>query len=365
MIIDMSYWTRVFNRILYVILILLGLFLAFKLAVFYMPFLIAFTIYLLMEPLIRWIMKKTKLNRKASSIIIFIIVSGIILGGLTWGIVTLFSEASNLLNDLNIYIEKAYSLFQKLLNNVDFGKIKLPEEISTILQNSTGDILGTISTWIRNFLNGLIDIVTAIPTIAIYFSITVIALYLMCVDKIYMIDQIEHHLPKTWVMRVGKHVRELTKTLGGYLKAEATLILVSFVISLIGLYILKIARFNIQFPLLIALGIGFVDALPILGSGTVMIPWAIISGLYGDLKLGIAIIVLWIIMSVVRQFLEPRLVSKNIGVHPIFTLIAMYTGFRFIGIMGMLIGPIVLIILKNAFSTLIDGGVMKTIFDKR
>ena len=365
MIIDMSYWTRVFNRILYVVLILLGLFLAFKLAVFYMPFLIAFIIYLMMEPLIKWVMKKTKLNRKASSIIIFILVSGIILGGLTWGIATLFSEASNLLNDLNIYIEKAYSLFQRLLSSADFGKIKLPEEISTILQNSTGDILGTISTWIRNFLNGLIDIVTAIPTIAIYFSITVVALYLMCVDKIYMIDQIEHHLPKTWVMRVGKHVRDLTKTLGGYLKAEATLILVSFIISLIGLYILKIVGFNIEFPLLIALGIGFVDALPILGSGTVMIPWAIICGLNGDLKLGIAIIVLWIIMSVVRQFLEPRLVSKNIGVHPIFTLIAMYTGFRFIGIIGMLIGPIVLIILKNVFATLIDGGVMKTIFDRR
>ena len=365
MIIDMSYWTRVFNRILYVVLILLGLFLAFKLAVFYMPFLIAFIIYLMMEPLIKWVMKKTKLNRKASSIIIFILVSGIILGGLTWGIATIFSEASNLLNDLNIYIEKAYLLFQRLLNSADFGKIKLPEEISTILQNSTGDILGTISTWIRNFLNGLIDIVTAIPTIAIYFSITVIALYLMCVDKIYMIEQIEHHLPKTWVMRVGKHVRDLTKTLGGYLKAEATLILVSFIISLIGLYILKIVGFNIEFPLLIALGIGFVDALPILGSGTVMIPWAIICGLNGDLKLGIAIIVLWIIMSIVRQFLEPILVSKNIGVHPIFTLIAMYTGFRFIGIIGMLIGPIVLIILKNVFATLIDGGVMKTIFDKR
>lgn len=365
MIIDMSYWTRVFNRIVYVVLILLGLFLAFKLAVFYMPFLIAFIIYLMMEPLIKWIMKKTKLNRKASSIIIFILVSGIILGGLTWGIITLFSEASNLLNDLNIYIEKAYSLFQRLLNSADFGKIKLPEEISTILQNSTGDILGTISTWIRNFLNGLIDIVTAIPTIAIYFSITVIALYLMCVDKIYMIDQIEHHLPKTWVMRVGKHIRDLTKTLGGYLKAETTLILISFIISLIGLYILKIAGFNIEFPLLIAIAIGFVDALPILGSGTVMIPWAIICGLNGDLKLGIAIIVILIIMSVVRQFLEPRLVSKNIGVHPIFTLIAMYTGFRFIGIIGMLIGPIVLIILKNVFAALIDGGVMKTIFDKR
>ena len=364
MIIDMSYWTRVLNRILYIALILLGLFLAFKLSVFYMPFLIAFIIYLIMEPAIKWIMKKTKLTRKTSSIIIFFIVSILIIGGIAWAIITLFSEASNLLEELNGYIEKAYSIFQGFLNNVDLGKLKLPEEVNMVLQNSTGDILETVSVWVRNFLNSLIDMVTSIPTIAIYVSITVIALYLMCVDKIYIIDQIEHHLPRTWVMRVGRHFRELVKTLGGYLKAEATLILVSFVISLIGLYLLKFVGFAIEFPLLIALGIGFVDALPILGSGTIMIPWAIICGLNGDLKLGIAIIVLLIIMSVVRQFLEPRLVSKNIGVHPIFTLIAMYTGFRFIGIIGMLIGPIVLIILKNIFATLIDGGVMKTIFGR-
>ena len=85
-----------------------------------------------------------------------------------------------------------------------------------------------------------------------------------------------------------------------------------------------------------ALFIGFVDALPILGSGTVMIPWAIISGINGDINLGIAIIVLLIIMSVVRQILEPKLVSKNIGVHPIFTLIAMYTGFKAIGIVRVI-----------------------------
>ena len=159
-------------------------------------------------------------------------------------------------------------------------------------------------------------------------------------------------------------MRELIKTLGSYLKAEATLILVSFIISIIGLYLLKFLGFAIEFPLLIALGIGFVDALPILGSGTVMVPWAILSALNGDLKLGIAILVLFIIMSVVRQFLEPRLVSKNIGVHPIFTLIAMYTGFKFIGVMGLLLGPIALIIFKNIFASLIDQGVMKTIFDK-
>ena len=122
---------------------------------------------------------------------------------------------------------------------------------------------------------------------------------------------------------------------------------------------------NVGFPLITALGITFVDALPILGSGTVMVPWAIICGLNGDLVLGIAIIVLLIVMSTARQFLEPRLVSKHIGVHPIFTLIAMYTGFKVWGILGLLAGPIILIILKNVFASLIDGGVMKTIFDKR
>ncbi len=365
MIIDMSYWTRVLRRVLYVVLILVGLFLAFKLSVFYMPFLVAFIISLIIEPLIRFIMRKTKLTRRTSSIIIFIIVSIVILGSIVWGIIALFSEASNLLQGLNGYVEKAYILFQDITNQFDFDKIHLPNEISTILQNSTGGLLNTVSNWARNALTGLLNVVTSIPTIAIYFVITIMALYLICVDKVYILDQIEHHLPKKWVFKLGTHVRELTKTLGGYLKAEVTLILVSFILSLVGLYVLKFLKFNIEYPLLMALLIGFVDALPILGSGTVMVPWAIISGLNGDLKLGISIIVLLVIMSTVRQFLEPRLVSKHIGTHPIFTLIAMYTGFKFIGIMGMLIGPIILIIIKNVFATLIDEGVVKSIFDRR
>lgn len=96
-----------------------------------------------------------------------------------------------------------------------------------------------------------------------------------------------------------------------------------------------------------------------------MIPWAILCAINGDLNLGIAIIILLVIMSVIRQLLEPKLVSKNIGIHPIFTLIAMYPGFKVIGVMGLLIGPIVLIIFKNIFANLIDKGVFKTIFDRK
>lgn len=365
MIIDVAYWTRVAKNILYVVLLLLGLYVALRLSIFYMPFLIAFIISLMIEPAIKWIMKKMRLTRRTSSIIIFIFVLAILLGSLTWILITLFSEASSLLQGLNNYFDKAYIQFQALIERFDFDKIHLSDEVLNVVQNSTGDLLEAISNWLRNSLTGLINLVTSLPSIAICIGITVIALYFICVDKIYILDQIEHHLPKVWVKKIGSHLRDLIQTLGGYLKAEATLVLISFIISLIGLYILQFTGFNIPYPLLMALFIGFVDALPILGSGTVMVPWAAICAINGDFNLGIAIIVLLIIMSVTRQLLEPKLVSKNIGVHPIFTLIAMYTGFKVIGIMGLLIGPIVLIIFKNIFASLIDKGVFKTIFDRR
>lgn len=365
MIVDMSYWTKVIIRLIYVAIILLCIFLLLKLSIFYMPFLIAFIISLILEPAIKFLMKKFQLTRKLSAIIVFIIAFTIIVGGLTWGVATLISESTNLLSGINVYIEKISEQFQNIINYFQFSKIKPSNEVLSIIQNSTGDFLNTISNWVQNFLKNIINFITSIPTIAIYFVITILSLYFICTERIYILDQIEHHLPKSWARKLGIHINELTRTLGGFLKAETTLILVSFVISIIGLYILKFTKFNIHYPLLMAIFIGFVDALPILGSGTVMVPWGIISALDGDLKLGIAIIILWIIMSVIRQFLEPRIVSKQIGIHPIFTLIAMYTGFKVIGIIGMLVGPIILIILKNIFATFIDNGVLKTIFDKR
>ena len=122
---------------------------------------------------------------------------------------------------------------------------------------------------------------------------------------------------------------------------------------------------NVGYPLLMALLIAFADALPIVGSGTVLIPWAVISAVEGEINLSIALIVLYAIVTVVRQLLEPKVVSNQIGIHPIFTLIAMYTGYKIMGIIGLLIGPIVVIILKPIFETLINKGIIKTIFDKR
>ena len=364
MVIDMNYCGKVTKRVLVLSFTIILIWISIKLSIFYMPFLIAFILSLFLEPIIKFLMRKLHFKRKTSSIIVFIVAFSIIIGVLIWGITTLISEISNILGNINVFLDNGNKLLKDILNKIDLSKLQLSEQVINTLQESARNTLNTFTTWMQNFLTSAMNFITSIPAIGIYFVITFLSLYFMCVDKVYMLDQFEHHMPKSWVKKIGGHIREIIKILGGYLKAEAILVLISFCISLAGLYILKFIGLNIKFPLVAALGIGFVDALPIFGSGTVMLPWAVVSSINGDFNLGISIFILWIIISITRQIIEPKIISGQIGIHPIFTIISMYTGFRIVGVGGMLIGPIVLIILKNVFATLIDDGVFKSIFER-
>lgn len=253
MVVDMNHLNKVIKNIFILVLSIIVVYLAFKLAVFYMPFLIAFVISLLLEPIIRLLMKKVKLSRRTSSIIIFFIAIAIIVGILIWIVTTLVTETSNLMSNINVYIDAGSQLFQNVVSSIDLSRFNIPQEVMDIVQNSGLEFLDTITDWIKGVLTKIIEFITSMPTLGIYTVITLIALYFMCVDKIYMIDQLEHHLPETWVKRIGVHLRALIKTLGGYLKAELTLVVISFFISLVGLYIFYFLGWNIEFPLLIAI----------------------------------------------------------------------------------------------------------------
>ena len=360
----MGYFTKVLRKILILIITLVSIFLLFKLALFYVPFLIGFIISLLIEPIIKMISRKTKLTRRTSAIIVLLCIFTILITLIVWGSVNLISESADLLQSLNIYIEKIYNQIQKYINSIEFDKLEIPRQVISIIETSANNFLDFVTKWVSGFLTSILQGITSLPVVGIYIVITILSTYFICADRLFILDQFEHHFPKIWVRKFGIHLKKLISTLGSYLKAEATLILISFIEVLIGLCIFKWIGLNVEYPLLAALGIGFVDALTILGSGTVMIPWAIISAVNGDLKLGIAIFILYVIILVVHQLLEPKIVSNNLGIHPIFTLIAMYTGFKISGIIGLFIGPIVLIILQNVFETMIDNGIVKTILER-
>ena len=264
MIVDVGYWTRILKNILVLIVSIILIFLVLKLAIFYMPFLIGFIISLFVEPLIKLVVKKTKLERKKGAIIVLAIIFIILLGLLTWGVVTLLTESSNLLQSLNKYIQLIYSKINEYMKIIKGGNSKIPVEIVTIIEKSTDKVIVFITNYVSTFLSKVTQTISALPTIGIYTFITLLATYFICTDKLYIIDTLEHQLPKRWAKKIGIHLREIIKSLGGYLKAEAILIIISFFIVLIGLYILQFLNFNVPYPFLAALGIGFVDALPIL-----------------------------------------------------------------------------------------------------
>ena len=160
-------------------------------------------------------MRKTQLKRKTSAILILVLVMSIIIGFLVWGIVSLISESSNLLQNFNIYMEKANEIIQNLLASIDLSKIKIPQEIMNIAQNSFQEFLGTVSTWAKELLTSVLNGITSIPTVVIYIVITLLSLYFICTDKIYMVDQLEHHFPRKWVKKLAMHIKEITKVLGG------------------------------------------------------------------------------------------------------------------------------------------------------
>ena len=253
MVVDMGYFTKVIKKILILIHTLVAIYLSFKLALFYMPFLIGFIISLLIEPIIKFINKKTKLTRKTSAVITLVCIFTILIALIIWGVISLITESSNLLQSLNIYIEKIYIQIQRYINNIDFEKIKIPKQVVSIVQNATSNFLEFLTKWISNFLTSILQNITSLPIIGIYIVITILSTYFMCADKMYMLDQLEHHFPKLWVKKFGLHLRKLIATLGGYLKAEATLILISFIEVLIGLYIFKICGLNVLYPFLAAL----------------------------------------------------------------------------------------------------------------
>ena len=140
-------------------------------------------------------------------------------------------------------------------------------------------------------------------------------------------------------LSLRSHVRT---TFGGWLRAQLKLMGVTFLILNVGLMLLRV-----QYPVLDALLITIVDALPVFGTGTILIPWAIVMFLRGETKKGIGLVILYGTAALSRQALEPRLVGRQVGLNPVLTLLALYAGYRLLGVAGMIVFPISAMLLKQ------------------
>ena len=166
-----------------------------KLTIFYIPFLIAYIISLIIDPIIKWVNKRTGLSRKTSSIIVMVTIFGIIIALIVWGTINFISEATNLLSGLNTYLEKTISFINQNITKINFREL-IPEEVINILENSTTEYLNMITGYFKEFLTKILNYITSIPNMFINIIITILATYFITSDKFYILDRMEYHFPK-------------------------------------------------------------------------------------------------------------------------------------------------------------------------
>lgn len=147
-------------------------------------------------------------------------------------------------------------------------------------------------------------------------------------------------------MKLFNFKKNLLNALIGFLKAQLILLTITFTESLIGLNII-----GIKYAFIISVFVALVDILPILGTGSVYVPWAIISIIAGKYRLGISLLVLYGIIVTIRYMIEPKIVGQQLGIHPLITLMSMYVGIRLMGAVGVLVGPTIAVTIKASQNT--------------
>lgn len=357
---DTKYYIKIITKIIIVLLTIIGIYLSYKLAMFYIPFIIAMIIAAMVEPIIKFFMKHTKMKRKLASIVSLALVF-VLIGGLLFGLASkLIIEAQSLLSNLNIYFEDIYNWSIELIDNMEEN---LSQENMEIIQNLLTGIIDTLKTVAMNLLTGVITVITSIPNGITYSVITLLAIVFICFDKAYIPNTIKKQIPIKWFERIKQVIKELCSVSVKYIKAEAKLSFICFILVLIGLLFVNLIGIKVEYLFIMAILIGIVDILPLFGAGAVMLPWTVYLLITENIPLAIAVVIIWIIWAIVKQIAEPKMVSKEMGMHPIFTLIGMYTGFKLAGVIGLILGPIVLLIVKNIFGELINKGMLKSFFE--
>ena len=193
-------------------------------------------------------------------------------------------------------------------------------------------------------LNLATSVLKALPDSALGLGTWILASFMISARLPKIRTWIQDHLPDAWHEKYAPYLQTLKKTVCGWLLAQAKLVGITFSILSAGFLLLQI-----EHPILWAGATCLVDILPVLGTGTVLIPWSLVCFLQNDSLRAIGLLAIYIVISLLRSVLEPRFVGKQLGLDPLITLLAIYAGYRLWGLPGMLLAPILAVTATQIF----------------
>ncbi len=344
------------------------------------PFILAFLIAMLLQKPIRRINEKTHINKKFLSIIFVLLIVAFLVGALT----LIGYLAGNELYDFGKTLAGKLGSLPAVIESVKNHMISvvsgLPGKLGATLSDSINGIAEKALSLVREEeaeaaantasaipsgsfslsslatpLAGILSKAKMIPAVLTAILIGIISCFFMTSDYDGLIKVIKKVASPERAKTLSKTKHVVFDILGKWCKSYVTLLFITFCEMAIGLHILKFAgAYKGGYIFAIAVCTAIVDILPVFGTGTILIPWGIISLFMHKVPLGIGLLVIYGVITVIRQVIEPKIVSSNVDVHPVITLMSMYIGIQIFGVLGILILPITVVIVK----TLNDEGII-------
>ena len=339
--------------------IILGILLGIRFLQFFMPFVIGWIIAMIANPLVRMLERRLKVARKHTSMVIIIGVLAVIIVAIYFLGVKIGEETRSFLEQAPEMYSEFREEFQDAGKNLESIISELPQNIQESLeeaQKDIGDITGQAVGKISQFtVDKAGTFARNIPGILISIIFSILSAYFFIADRDRILEFGRNHTPQIIQEKWRMMAESFKMVFGGYFKAQFKIMAVIGVILFIGMLILKV-----RFAILVAILVAFLDMLPFLGTGTVLIPWAVFKLLSGDIRYAVGLVILYLVTQLVRRIIEPKLVGDSIGMNPLATLIFMYIGYRVGGVLGMIlavpIGAIVLNFYKaGTFDRVING----------
>jgi len=331
---------QLIDRAAFFALITLAVWLFFtRLFGFLSPFFFGLLIALIMEPLIRLMIVRLRWRRWVASVLCLLLFIAVVGSLGVWVISTLIRQtaafvasAPEHIAEIAPRIETATAAWTQRLEEI------LPEgweflDLQEVLVPAVTSLFG------GDLMDQAMNIVIGVPNFFIGFILALVSAFFFMSDRKLIFETVKRSCPP-WLIGHMRETREgLSRAIGGFIRAQYILMTMVGIISIIGLLILRS-----DFALLLGLLFAALDFLPIVGPAIVIIPWALISLIVGDIQMAVGLLVIYGVITITRQVLQPKILGDQMGAHPLASLMSIFIGFRVFGLLGFIIGPSLLMI---------------------
>lgn len=316
-----------------------------------MPFIVGFVVATIVQFPLNRIKTKNHAQRKAVSSLLCISFYAIVVSLLIWLGYVLVSEVGKFITYLpTLFTEDLYPFFVYCAARLKNVLAPIDPSLAEWIIALGRDVAGSLAQFATDISAGAVKIVASgavsIPSVLVTIIITVVSTFFISADYRLVLDFLKSLIPESKRHYVIHILRYAETAVLVYIKSYSILFCLTFVELWLGLSIL-----NIPYAFAIALGIAIFDLMPILGTGGILLPWSAVLLIMGNFPLAIGVALLYIIITAIRNSLEPRIVGDQIGMHPLATMVAMILGLKLMGIVGMMLFPITLVALTNLRKT--------------